>query len=316
MGKNTPKIIYKFVGANNVDDPSEVSGILSADPFLILSEMTELSNVDVNNNGKVLRRRGYTLRVNNAAHSMWSNNKECYFIENGFLKRFNSDYTINIVGTLPSNRRAVYEQVNDVIVISDGDYYRILQDNFLYSADVKDGLPPVGGQTLCFFKGRLYIGKESNIYFTLPYDIETMDEVNNLIPLASYVKMIVAVDDGMFISTSKEIFFFKGNSPEEFEVIKVANYPAIYGTATKCKGEIFGEALQGVSSEAIIFATTQGICVAGDSGFFRNISKYKFQYKPGTFGTAILKEQNGITQYIMNTYKEEDEYNIYQKTDL
>lgn len=316
MGRNTPKIIYKFIGANNVDDPTEVSGILSTDPNVILSEMTELINVDVDNSGKVSRRKGYTNRVVNNAHSMWSNNEECFFVENGFLKRLNTDYSVSIVSSLPSNNKVVYEQVNNVIVISDGNYYLILQDNVLYNPIPKDGIPPIGGHILCLFKGRLYIGNETNIYFTLPYDIETMDNSNHIIPLASYVKMIIAVDDGLFVSTSKEIFFFKGNSPEEFEVLRVANYPAIMGTATKCKGEIFGETLQGVSSDAVIFATTQGLCVGGNGGFFQNISKYKFQYKPGTFGTAVLREQNGITQYIMSTYKEEDEHNIYNKNEL
>lgn len=316
MGRNTPKITYKFIGANNVDDPTEVAGILAVDPTLILSEMSQLVNVDTDNNGKVSRRKGYTYINSTAPHSMWSNNKNCYFVENGFLKQLNLDNSVSIVSTLPTNNKLVYEEVNNVVVISDGTIYKILQDNVLYDPIPKNGITPVGGQILKLFKGRLYIANGSNIYFTLPYDIETLDTTTNIIPMPSYVKMIIAVEDGLFVSDSNAIYFLKGESPEQFEVIKIANYPAIEGTAMQTRGEIFGEELQGVSDTAGIFATTQGICVVGNNGFFKNISKYKYQYKPGTVGTAVLKEQNGITQYVMNTYKEEDEHNIYIKNEL
>ena len=316
MGKNTPKIIYKFVGANNVDDPTEVSGILSTDPSVVLSEMIELTNVNVDNSGKVSRREGYTSIASGVPHSMWSNNKVCYFVENGFLKQLKKDNTISIVAVLPSNKKLVYEEVNNVVVLSDDTIYKILEDGVLHDPVPSVGIPPVGGHILKLFRGRLYIANKSSIYFTLPYDIETLDISNHLIPMPSYVRMIIVVEDGLFVSTSNEIYFLKGESPEQFEVIKVANYPAIMGTDVKVRGEIFGEALSNISDTAYIFATTQGICVVGNGGVFENVSKYKFQYKPGTYGTAILKESNGITQYIMNTYSEEDEHNIYTKSDL
>ena len=287
-------------GINNVVDAARM------EPH----QLVYAHNVDISNKGKPSRRDGNTKKVTPSvnAHSMWGDNKKCFYVDGGSLKMLNEDYTSTTLRTGVSDYHMSFCEVNDQYY-----YTNPAVIGFIYNG-VSNLLPVptdeqrhahLPGQHIEYYNGRLYVARNQNIWYSDVNYLGQVDRRFNFMQFENEITMMKAVDDGLWISCGdidrQTTYFVQGATREQFSRRRFANYGCIEGSDVKIKdGSKIGE---GLSGTVIMWATDEGICIGGNNGQFINITDGKFNYPDKRFGAGLFRDENGLAQYITNLWE-------------
>lgn len=102
--------IKKWLGLRNTDSPERLK----------LGECVTALDVDVNNSGKLLSRRGTTKRSSTALHSLYSNHLVSIAVAGTNLVAIEPDWSLTTLKALTSTARLSAETVGDVLYYSNG----------------------------------------------------------------------------------------------------------------------------------------------------------------------------------------------------
>ncbi len=116
--------------------------------------------------------------------------------------------------------------------------------------------------------------------------------------LPGFLTLMRSVRDGMFVSDGYKTYFMSGLDPEEFSLVKVADFPAIAGTDLKVDGSLVGA--EGIAGDVILWLSPQGVCVGGNGGLFKNLTGGYYVPAGTEQGTAHLREASGSYQFIVS----------------
>jgi hypothetical protein len=147
-------------------------------------------------------------------------------------------------------------------------------------------------------KGRTFSVFANKLYYTKPWSDER-DPRRSMIAFPELITMIQELEEGIWVSTTSRIYFHKGSNPTELGDFKGSleyNFPAIMGTGEKVSAN---KLLLQKDGFVAIFATTFGICMGSDDGIITNLSEAKFSYIPGQRGISMIREKNGMIQYLV-----------------
>jgi hypothetical protein len=147
-------------------------------------------------------------------------------------------------------------------------------------------------------KGRKYTAIANKLYYTKPFS-DDYDPRRSMIAFPALITMVQELENGLWVSTTDKIYFHKGTNPTEigqFTGNFEYNYPAIMGTGEKVAAS---KLLLQKDGFVAIFATTFGICIGDDDGNITNMSEAKFSYAPGQRGISMIKQENGMIQYMV-----------------
>lgn len=162
--------------------------------------------------------------------------------------------------------------------------------------------------------GRTYTAVGRLLRYTKPY-LSEYDATRSYIEYPAPIVLIVAVETGMWVSTTEKIYFHSGRNPAEiggFSVTGEYDFPAIMGTGEKVEAGRLGLDNDGFVA---IFATVRGICYGTQTGMLNNISESVFSYKVGERGISIVEEHNGLVQYKVKMINPDPEsYNKHEPT--
>lgn len=301
---------YKFNTMNNVSDPADLD-IDKGECALIL-------NADVGTDGSVSRRDGYTLQYEGAYHSGWSSPTRdvAFYVKNGNITQFDGTTERTIVAVDPSVR-CVFEEVNNVVVYSNGLVYGLIESGVSYSPSVPSEafkVPVPSGQCLKFYNGRMYVAKDNILYCTDPFTVEWCDERDYVVSVfEDRITLVNKTDNGLLVATESEIFFLQGNDPVEggFSFKELADYGAVFGTGVQVKDEIVKGA-QGTGN-GVIFCSKRGVCHISGSGTFTNLTQTYYTYPYGQEGCAIVRFKGGDIHYLANL---DSTIEAFNQTDL
>lgn len=155
--------------------------------------------------------------------------------------------------------------------------------------------PPPAGDLLELYNGSLYIASGSYLYFTLPHAYGMCRPHKDFFQFSKDIDMLGAVEDGLFVSADK-IYFIPFSKAIEASPIAKAPYKAVKGTMVKTKAAAMG--LEG-DEQVIVCYTEQGVCVGTNGGGFINLTYEKYApQETGSAGSAMLREEDGISQYV------------------
>lgn len=282
-------------GINNIADAARLES----------HELVYAYNIDISDKGKPSRRNGVVKKVtpSGTIHSMWGDNKECFYVESGTLKRLLADYTSTTMRTGVSDYPMRFVEVNDNYYYTNAAVIgRIYQgvNNALVTPtkEHKYALPP--GQHIEHYNGRLYVAKNETIWYSDAVYLEQYDKRSGFIQMENEITMMRAVDDGIWICVGdinrQTTYFMGGATREDMTLRRIAGYGCIEGTDVKLKdGSKVG---QGLSGTVIIWTTDNGICIGANSGQFINISNGKYNVPDERFGAGLFREENGLAQYV------------------
>lgn len=300
---------YIFSGMNNIIDPTNLD--------LEAGKVVDGINVDFDNTNSANTRSGYTRKYTGTFHSGWGNDTKslAYMVKDGWIYEFDGTQAPYALIQVSNNDRMEFCQVNDVVAYSNGTDFGIIggvdNQRGLYSPDFKRAT--IGGRCLEFYNGRLYFARNNSLYCTDVFDVEHVDvRFARIATFQHRITMCKRVEDGIWVGTEKYVYFLRGDDIREggFQQDIVAKAGVVYGTACKTNAEYLPEA--GNTNNVVIFLTTSGICSGGNGGKYLNHSFNEMSFDVGTSGTATIKTDHGISQYIVCVDMDSGyEYNPY-----
>lgn len=315
-------VTFRPSGMNNVDEAEHIGKRDPNSRALVYTEAADMLNVDPNDKGGGSLRGGAVLdMIGSGTHSGWSDGKQAYFIEAGMLKRFWPGVGSDILAVLESDEPAAFCPVNDIVVMSNGKDFKVIEDGevstpFVPSDPFKEPMTP--GQHLEFYNGRLYSALDNVVYASdsldTPGGIEQMDERKNVVAVfASAVQMIKRVSGGLYISDMKETFFFAGSDPfidEGFRQDPVFPYPALNGSVKEVTPGQLGLDIKG---ECCMWATDRGVCVGLPSGSAFNASENVYHPPSGKRGAGLVRSENGQVHYLCVVRDPQQAHNAHEE---
>ena len=132
------------------------------------------------------------------------------------------------------------------------------------------------------------------IWHSTQFDFSTFALASDYIEMENFVIMARATVDGLYVSTTKGIFFIDGLDPAEMTQRMIADYPALEWSDIKFHGTI--SALQNGSISVrtagdnlcAMWLTSRGICVGGPEGQFYNITDEKIDLPAALSGAGLI----------------------------
>jgi hypothetical protein len=293
-------ILKKALGLNNVADPTRVKHSFETGE----SELAVAYNVDIDSNGRVSMRKGYTATARTeASHSIFCDGGECLFIAGSALYRLNTDYSrTGVRSSMQTGARCRYVQVANRIYYTNGYQLGYVVDGVSYTWEVSTYVGPTThrrfsnpplGTILEVHSSRMYIVVGDVLWYSEPFAYNMYDLSSNFIQFRSEIRMIRSIKTGMFVGTDTEVIFLQGMNPREFVFINAAASVVVEGTDARIPGVRF---VNGEQTDQLIMWTAQdGIYVGFPDGSARNVTRDKLIYPSANLGCAVYKDNKYLT---------------------
>lgn len=300
----TLKIFKGTTGINNKIDPVRLKYNWKTG----VQELKLGVNIDIDDTGRPSRRDGHLITaLTGAYHSLFCDGGECLGVTGTALKVIHADYTATGIRNVTAGARMDYCQEGNRIYYLNGFEKGYVENsvsyvwqtgNYVGPTTTKTFSDPPTGHLLTELNGRMYIAEGDYVWHSEPFtSFAQYNLAKNYILFSNRIKFLRAVDDGLYVGNEKEIFFYAGMTPKTFKKTKVANYPAIEGTAVKVPGSRIGKLDMEVNfpGEVIMLTTKEGICIAGHGGQFINLSERRLDYPSAQFGAGLYKDGKYIS---------------------
>jgi len=291
-----------FLGLDNVSDPTRLN--VGKDGI----RQTIATNVDVYSDNTLARRDGYTRVSTGAFERIWSQGGTFLGIKDNNLVQITksgSTYTFTQVMAGAENRPIIYADTGLGIYFSDGSIIKVFKNGIVSdipatTLDFK--IPTPAGHILEYHKSRLYVAVGSLIFIT---DSNHFDIIDGRVGIKSYGSKILmwkALSTGIYMSDSYNTCFLRDLNPDEllgakiFGYKRILNYPAILGTGQKIYNII--TPANRSFDEAIIWTSSQGICIGGPNGEVENVTEKTYDMPSVVEGTDIYRKIAQDNQYI------------------
>lgn len=161
--------------------------------------------------------------------------------------------------------------------------------------------PAPAGQIVSHYRGHMLVANGQWLHYSYPYAYHLFDPLA-YIPLEERITIVAPVKDGVFIATTEQTYFVSGSNPGDFMLNrKVANYGAIEGSLVRAHTNDFPW-LEGIEEQDLaIWASSEGICVAGNSGLFINVTNSRYMFGAVTTKGASIITQMGATKQLITS---------------
>jgi len=229
-----PIIVFAgATGLNTVADPVRV-------PFQKngITDLQAAVNVSIDKTLRVNRRRGLNLLQAGSYHSLFCDGGDAFVCSAaGAIYRIGPDLSLQGVRSgLTAGARVSFVQVGDYTYyanghergrIKDGVSYAWAEGTYTGPTTNRQFFGPMSGHHLAWAFSRMFIAEDNAVWWSEPYNNDLFNLAESFAPFNTKVLMVKPVDDGLFVSTSKNTYFLAGKKPREFVAQKVAPYPAI-----------------------------------------------------------------------------------------
>jgi hypothetical protein len=293
--------INGFSGINNVTDSARM-----AEPVNGILPLIEATNVDIDDSRMISRSKGNESLYAGTIHSLWSNSRKEFGLcmEQGTLKKVTYGEGFLTVTPLYSGldpaARMRYVETDDRIFMTNGSFIGYLRDSMVYplvdpDQTYKTRMP--AGHLIEFYNNQLYVAVDSVIFYSDALAWQRTDLRKNFIPLLGRVRMIQAVQGGLFVSDTQGIHFLSGGTAKELVLNPKSPNPVYPGGFCKIEGEMIGTS-EPILGEAVVMMNSEGIFLGGPEGHFLNVTKNR--YAPDEMGEiSSLVRINPTTHQVL-----------------
>lgn len=299
-------------------------------------ELVQAVNVDIDDAGQIARRRGFTQVATGNFHSPFNlQDGRVLVVANGELSVLHPDYSTQsittIAGSDPSEGEAplAYAQVAEHVYFSgNGGTGRVDLDTLTAEAwgtdepfwlspvvDPTGSLPPVAGRwivgppqatALGYYNGRIYMAVGSVLWATDLFTYDWCDRDKGYKQFEAPITMVGVVADGVYVGTEEGLWFLDGPNWDQMKRRRVMDSGVIPGSMVQIPGEL-GNAPQVPLTfatpleSALMFMTTNGVCLAADAGKTTNLTENKFFFPDAFSAAALYRRQDGANTFIAVT---------------
>lgn len=288
-------------GLNNLVDPVRIQ----RDDASAVGDLARAFNVDIDNSGRVSRRKGYKetpIRVK--AHSMFAEKEYCLFVSGDSLFRVTESYeTIGLRSGMTIGASMDYAYINNSVYYVNGFEIGYVKDSLSYVWKKGDEFfgeptfeqmsnPPIG-HLVCYHEGRMYIAQDNVLWFSAPFSFGAFDLARNYYQFSSRIVGVKAVKGGLYVSDMSGIYFISTKTDARFDTTKVSNeqdrvyeWPMIEGSAVVGDGTSLQ--IEGMIGKVMVCATEKGICIGDSDGKFYNMTINKVVYPKASKASATI----------------------------
>jgi len=258
----------------------------------------QAENVKFDINNIVSLRQGRTKKLAGTPKSLFVDQVTgfCFFLDGSTVKTLNTDYTSSTVITLTSSNPLCYCQVNGELIASNG-----VSIGWLSKAAFEVFNPTLGqfelnmpaGQYLALYNGCLVSASGEVLYVSKPYHAEVRDSRSSEFPVAGYVRMLAAVEDGLWVATQAGVAFISGDGVDDFAYRLVSRH-------TPPDGAFSVGIIQTAEGERheVRWASTEGICLGYAGGRYVNLSYNDVALPSGASGRCYAFTENGTERIL------------------
>ena len=288
-------------------------------------------NIDLDDAGKVRRRRGRTLVRTEPHHSLFvSDNGKLIGVRDQQLGVIRANYDFKPlgveVGARPPTSQVAYVQVGDDIYFSSPHEAGVISESaetsrpWGPSADIwlspvvnpTPGLPAIAGRLLgapplagylTYWNGRIYLAQGRTLWATELYLYGMVDKTRNFFQFEADITMLGAVGDGVYVGTAEGCWFLTGSNIKELKRTRVLDSAVIPGSMVSMPSEMANPPQVDLGADqpvslALLFMTVNGYCAGQNSGQCYNLSEAKMIFPEAASASALYRKQDGLHQYV------------------
>jgi len=289
----TNRVLFRATsGLNTRIDPAR----LRYDPESGVQELAVAYNVDIDDTGRVSRRKGYTQRSATSAHSLFAIKDVCLFVSGSSLMQLHADYTTSTLTSVTADARMSYAPVNEQVYYANGFEKGIFENGsisawelpstFVGPATTRTFVGPPIGSLVQYYRGRIYVVQANFVFYSEPYDFGRFDLARNFFAVEHDILLFRAVADGFWVGTKKGMEFVAGAEPKEFQRNFVTDIAPIQYTDVPFHGRFTitqdGNPMIDLSAsdKSLLWLSREGICYGGQTGNFYNLTRAKLAELP------------------------------------
>lgn len=273
-------LLDKCKGINNVVDPVR----LQYDPKVGMVQLAMAVNVDIDDTGRVSRRKGYTQLRAEECHSIWSTSDglKTFYVSGGSLYRLSVEGTrTGLRSGLTAGQRMSYCQPSGAeIYYSNGFENGKIVDDVSYSWIGSsyvgptliwkvETVPPVG-KLLGSFGGYLLIAADNILWYSLPFSYSWYVLSRDRVEFESEIVMLGCLTSGVWLGTLDGVYWLGGAEPGKWSRQQISSAVSVQGSAVVADGNLFGEGLPG---KVVVWASKDGIFVGDERGQAVNVTR-------------------------------------------
>jgi len=276
--------VTRFAACRGLDTTRPVAR-LAFDPKTGGYHVSRAVNVDVLPGGGVRRRAGFRRVADGAFHSLWSDGRGAAYagVDDRLVRIVpQSGETAGVVvetlatGLTPGAAlsfvavagRVYYANGQENGMIADG-VAGIWSDETVLTGRPGEYVAPPAGHLLEHHAGRIFIAVGDMVLFTLGAGAyHLLDPAGGFLPRrGGRVRMLAAVEDGLFVGTDQEVSFAAGHDPAQFVFRRVMDAPPIPGACLRGPGiDLARVAGRDITGPAVVWADTRGLCLGLSGG--------------------------------------------------
>ena len=301
-------------------------------------DLVRALNVTLDDAGQLSRRRGYTKKLSGNAHSPFTATAgQVFLVLDGVLGMLRRDYSFQALRAgIASDPSAgltplSYAQVGPTVYFSSPtdsgkiDVGTLAVSNWgaprsLWLSPVVNPTTtlaqiagkllrkPPNGAWIAYFNGRIYLGVGSVVWYTELFLYDWVDATKNFLQFEAEVTMVGAVGDGIYVGTAEGLWFVSpqirlDGSSSGMKRQRMMDSPVIPGSMVTIPGELGNPPQVPQTADtpmqvALLFMTTNGVCVASNGGTATNLTEAKFFFPEALNAAAMYRRQDGMNQYV------------------
>lgn len=146
--------------------------------------------------------------------------------------------------------------------------------------------PTPAGQNLEYHRGRLLVSRGNILNYSKPFELGLHCPRTDYILMSAPITLVASVDEGLFVCTAEETWFFGGGDLRQANAKLVAPFGAVRGTKTRVPQQ----------SEWMWF-TERGPVLTEGTGI-KLLQDDRIAYAPAQAGAGIVREDNGLRTFI------------------
>lgn len=157
--------------------------------------------------------------------------------------------------------------------------------------------PPPAGICLAQWRSRVLVAKGNVLYASLPNNVELFDFRRDFKQFIDPITMVVPVDDGIYVGTTKELVFLAGVQFDALQYRRVMDGPVVLGSGVAVRGELVKQG-EGAGLGSAMICIADGRIVAGfNGGGLVRLTEGKY-HTTATEVHAHFRQIDGIPQYV------------------
>lgn len=166
------------------------------------------------------------------------------------------------------------------------------------------GAPP-NAAALAAYRGRIYLAQGPALWATELYLYDLVDKTKNFIQFEDDITMLAAVDDGIYVGTTTNLYFLSGTFAEGLKQSTVMGVGVIPGSLTSVPYVKVDPRARGGNptpeGQGPVFMTAAGVVVGMPGGTVYNLTQDHVVFPVAVRAAAMYREDQGTNSYVAVT---------------